>query len=208
MWATARQILEPVVSCVTPSDDNAPDDATVISRILAGDRDLFRVLVSAHKDSVFFAIRRQINDHATAEELAQETFVKAYRGLSSFRGDSSFRTWVIRIAINTTHSYFSSKEFKQKSSTEPLDPIKHDRFSAVPQQESRKLSLFKEALTTLSPKLRETLVLCGLEGKKYEEAAAVLDVPVGTIRSRLNKARLLVRDAVERALREEDEHEA
>jgi RNA polymerase sigma-70 factor (ECF subfamily) len=189
-------------------NDSALDDASTISRILAGERDLFRVLVSAHKNSVFSTIRRQIHDHSTAEELAQEVFVKAFRGLSSFRGDSSFRTWVTRIAINTTHSYFSSKEFKQKSSTEALDPIKHDRFSVIPQQESRKLSLFKQAISTLSPKLQETLVLCGLEGKKYEEAAAILGVPIGTIRSRLNKARLLVRDAVDRALREEDEHEA
>jgi len=178
-------------------------DGEIVRAVVAGDRDLFKHLVSRHKNGVYALLMRQIGNHAVAEELAQEVFVRAFRALPSFRGDASFRTWITKIAMNAANSYFQSKGFKQERVTEALDPVKHDRPSSEGTEGNVKLSFFRSALAALSPKLRDALVLVGLEGRKYEDAATILDVPVGTIRSRVNKARLLLKQDVERRIREE-----
>jgi len=177
-------------------DEKESDEVSLVARICAGDRDLFRMIVETHKDAVFSCVMRQVGVYATAEELTQDIFLRAYRGLRSFRGDSALRTWLIRIALNTTNSYFGSKRYRQQIATDVLDPLKHDRGIEMEPQDSAQIVLFRKALGSLPPKLRYTLVLCGLEGKKYEEAADILGIPVGTVRSRLNKARLLVKTAI------------
>lgn len=174
-------------------------DTALIKMIMQGDRDQYRHLVMRYKDQVFAIISRQVSDRNIAEELTQETFVKAYLNLSRFRGEASFATWISRIAINHASSYFSSRRQAERQITESLDPDKHQVESEdqSSQHESKQLiELFQTALEDLKPKLREVVVLCSLEGKSYQEAAEILQVPVGTVRSRLNKARLLLKEAM------------
>ena len=99
---------------ITPdTNDMAPSDGEVVRQVLAGKRELFQVLVTRYKGQVFSMILRQVGDHAVADDLAQETFVKAYLNLKSFRYESKLSTWLVRIALNTTNSYFSSRRFFQ-----------------------------------------------------------------------------------------------
>lgn len=189
------------------ADELPLDEMAMIARIVRGERELFRELVSKYKNVVFSIIMRQVGNHSIAEELAQEAFIKAFRALPAFRGEASFKTWITRIAVNTSNSYFESKQYKQMRQTETLDPIHHDQPVEHAADESLEISLFRRALTSLTPKLRDALILVGLEGKRYEEAANVLGIPVGTVRSRLNKARLAMRDEVARFRQEEAKDE-
>ena len=174
---------------------------SLIKRITAGDKEEFRVVVDEYKDLIFSMIMRQTGDRAVAEELTQETFVKAYVNLKSFRAESKLSTWLTRIALNHTNTYFGSRRFKERQRGESFIPDTHDREDRSDEQDEllrkeEELSKFRAALGTLKPKFREVLVLCSLEGKSYEEVAEIVGVPIGTIRSRLNKARLLLKHAV------------
>ena len=175
---------------------SASERDTII-RVRNGDRDDFAILVRNHETRVFTMILRQVGDREVARELAQETFLRAYRGLPQFRFDSSFSTWIIRIALNLTNSYFSSRRFKESQRTLSLEEeqssssLTEDQNSAL---QSTNIAQLHSIIGSLKPKFREVLVLCGIEEKSYEEAAAILGIPIGTVRSRLNKARNMVRE--------------
>lgn len=181
---------------VMQDSEGSSSDSEVITRVLGGQRDEFRVLVDRYKNMVFAMIVRQVGDPATAEDLAQETFCRAFQHLKSFRFESTFSTWLTRIALNQTSSYFSSRKFKEGRKTESFDARTHDMGTHDPEHRERikeVLEAFRKGLGDLSPKLRDVLVLCAFEQKNYEEAASILDIPVGTVRSRLNAARLQLR---------------
>ena len=174
--------------------EEARDEKEIISRILGGEREAYRLLVTAHEKKLICCIMRRGAGEDLARELAQETFLRAYLKLSSFRFEASFGTWLTRIAINITNSYFSSRAFKQSARTVLFDAAKHE----LPGDEQtepgeKELSRLRAAISLLPPLYREVLVLCGVERKSYEEAAELLAIPLGTVRSRLNKARLLLR---------------
>ncbi len=174
-------------------------DRAIVAASIAGDQASFRELVTRHKTAVYSLILRQIGDAATAEELAQEVFVKAFMNIKSFRFESAFSTWLIRIALNHTNSYLSSRAEKQRRRTDPMLNDMHADGSDDPEksyQKAQRMKRFREALSHLSPKLRSALILCGIEGKSYEEAADILQIPVGTVRSRLNHARLEMKKAL------------
>lgn len=170
-------------------------DLLVVDRIKSGDSSSFEELVEKYQHQVISLIARQVGDQILAEELAQDVFVRAYRGIKSFRGDSSFSTWLIRISLNVIHSYFSSKLYKQRKKTLEFNLSKHDMQEELGDEVSDETrDLLRVALENLKPQFKDVLVLCSLEGKKYEDVASILDVPVGTVRSRLNKARLLLKE--------------
>src|SRR5262245_54454252 len=108
-------------------------DEDLIARVIAGDRDSYREIVERHQDRVFAMLMRQTGSRELAEELSQEVFIKAFFNLKSFRFESSFGTWLVRIALNTSHTYFSSRRFKSQRRTESLDPVKHEALAAAPQ---------------------------------------------------------------------------
>lgn len=172
----------------------------IIRRVLAGAKDEFRLLVLAHQSRVFALIMRQVANEAIASELSQEVFLKAYRSLHRFRFEAQFSTWLIRIALNVSNSYFSSKRFRQVKSTMSLEETEIAQDSSSPELSNLidrdTLRRVRTALPSLSPKLRDAIVLCGFEERSYEEAAQILEIPVGTLRSRLNKARNLLRKKV------------
>ncbi len=186
----------------SPSDTEISDH-DLIREILAGDKDRFRDLARRHEGMVFALVFRQSGDRTAAAEISQEALIKAFFGLKKFRFASKFSSWLIRIALNETNSYFASKNFKQRKLQESFEVERHD----VEQQQSKesvetemKLRCFRRALPSLKPKFRDVITLCSLEGKSYEEAAGILEIPVGTVRSRLNTARLQLKDAIAREL--------
>ena len=178
-----------------PAKLSGPDDNAVVKAVLAGAKEEFRVLVERHQDMIFSLIARQVGETALAEELAQEVFVKAFLNLKQFRHEARFSTWLVRIALNHVRTWFSSRRFKQSTRTDSFNPVFHEgalRADGALEDESRLLGRFREAFARLPSRLRDVLCLCAFEGKSYEEAAAVLRIPVGTVRSRLNKARYAI----------------
>lgn len=181
-------------------DAAASSEAEIIRAVVGGDREAFRHLVTRYKNRIFALVMRQVGSRSVAEELTQEIFVKAFLHMRTFRFDSAFSTWLTRIAINHTHSYFGSRRYKQSSRTDEFLPEQHSGSAESPEtglERTERMRRFQLALAGLSPKLHAALTLCALEGKSYEEAAAILRVPVGTVRSRLNTARLQLKTAIE-----------
>lgn len=173
-------------------------ETELIERIVAGRAEEFSVLVERYQSMVFGMIMRQVGSRDIADELAQETFLRAFQNLDSFRNRSKFSTWLIRIALNQTSSWFASKRFQQARRTVSLDLTAHDRPADGEADTRNREALFLMALGALAPKFRDVITLCGYEGRSYEEAAMILEIPVGTIRSRLNRARLMLKAEVER----------
>lgn len=182
-------------------DDSQVSEGELIALILAGDRSQFRHIVARYKDRVFGTIMRQTGDRAIAEDLSQEVFLKAFRGLQSFRQEASFATWLTRITLNTTSSYFASKQHRERRNAVELQSLANQSDRHYEQDEllQEHIALFRSCLAKLSERFRGIISLCGLEEQSYEEAAAVLGIPVGTVRSRLHKARVLLKDCMLRS---------
>jgi RNA polymerase sigma-70 factor (ECF subfamily) len=174
---------------------NLPDERRIIDRVLAGEKEEFAQLVQRYQNQVYAIIFRQTGNQALSRDLAQDTFVRAYRHLAGFRGDASFGTWITRIAMNVTRSYLSSRVHQEQMRSTEID-AGHDVPAAEVEQsilnEALHLNLRKH-VQDLRPKYRDVLVLCAFENKSYKEAAEILEVPLGTICSRMNAAINLLR---------------
>lgn len=174
-------------------------DQQLVERAQAGDKQAFDLLVGKYRRKLERLLSRSIRDAAEVEDVAQETFIKAYRSLSSFRGDSAFYTWLYRIGINTANNHLVSRNRRAPTSTE------HDAEAAeqfedgghlrdVNTPESLLLSkqighTINAAIDELPEELRTAIVLRELEGHSYEEIAGMMDCPIGTVRSRIFRAR-------------------
>lgn len=171
----------------------------IVREVLGGNTEEFRFLVETYKNRVFSLVLRAVGDRPVAEELTQEVFVKAYSNLAQFRFEASFGTWLTCIALNHTTNYFDSKRYKQSRCTVSYEPQTHESKSQAEESLTNEVLLesFRSALSELKPQYRDIIVLCSLEGKSYEEASAILDIPVGTVRSRLNRARERLRTLIE-----------
>lgn len=169
-------------------------DHEILKRILDGHPEEFATVVEEFQSRIFKVIFRQVGDRGIAEDLTQQVFIKAYQNLDRFRGDAEIGTWLTRIALNETSTYFSSKRYKQMRRTEPLDVVK---------EESKESGLegllpqFRTALSQLSPILRDSFILCVIEGYQYNEVAQMLEISIGTVRSRVNAARLKLSELIQ-----------
>lgn len=180
------------------------DDRRLIADCLAGHTPAFGVLVRRHQDRLFNAVLRVVDNAEDAADVVQEAFLNAYQSLNSFKGDSEFFTWLYRIAFNAAISLRRKRKAvvsidagaDDKSSVEPIDPSEYSRPGSTLERNEEDAQLMN-ALGRLSPEHRVVLVLKDLEGQKYEDIAEVLDVPIGTVRSRLHRARLELRDLLE-----------
>lgn len=169
----------------------------VIRAVLSGRREMFRELVEEHQGKVFALVMRQVGDKQVAEELTQEAFLKAFVHLNKFQFRSQFSTWLVRIALNTTHSYFSSRRFKEQQQSDSFNVDLHEPSLRAESQDSvdhEDVTRLRTIVAELPSKYREVMVLCAFEERSYEEVAAILAIPLGTVRSRLNKARHLIRE--------------
>jgi RNA polymerase sigma-70 factor, ECF subfamily len=182
-------------------------DLSLVRRVQRGDKGAFDALVLKYQHKLVKLVMRYVRNPAEAEDIAQEAFIKAYRALPQFRGDSAFYTWLYRIAINTAKNAVVSRDRSpieysiDRSSDESYEMQGRMKDSETPEglvltDEIR--SIVNAAIDALPEDLRTAIVLRELEGLSYEEIAATMDCPVGTVRSRIFRAR----DAIDRRLRE------
>ncbi len=165
-------------------------DEYVIMRIKSGIPSEFSHIVLRYQENIYALIMRQVGDENISQELTQESFIKAYKGISKFRGDSKVLTWLTRIALNVTNSYFDSRRYKEAKQNIVFDPILHESTLSDPKEEypEELIQALQKFLTTLKAHHREAVVLCALEGKSYKEVADILEIPIGTVSSRMTTA--------------------
>lgn len=168
----------------------ATSDSDLIARFKQGDISAFEDIVRMHQDRIYNLCRYMLQDPREAQEAAQDAFIKAYNGLGNFRPESSLYTWLYRIAVNTCHDY------RRKSQREALRlaPLSENLPSDAPLSEQLYAAAeirgrIQLALQKLPEKLRAAVVLREIEALSYEEIAAVLQTSVGTVKSRLSRAR-------------------
>jgi len=183
-------------------------DLVLVKRVQRGDKTAFDLLVRKYQHKVVKLVLRYVRNPAEAEDIAQEAFIKAYRALPQFRGDSAFYTWMYRIAINTAKNSLASRD---------RSPIKYDLDLTDPEESHgvqtklqdpdtpEGMALTEEirqvvnsAIDALPEELKTAIVLRELDGLSYEEIAAAMECPVGTVRSRIFRAR----EAIDKRLRD------
>jgi RNA polymerase sigma-70 factor (ECF subfamily) len=174
-------------------------DQQLVARAQRGDKHAFELLVDKYQRKLARLLSRLIRDPAEVEDVTQEAFIKAYRALPAFRGDSAFYTWLYRIGINTAKNYLMAAGRRAPTSTE-IETEEAETFDEGEQLRDintpESLLLSKEIGATvnatieeLPDELREAIQLRELEGMSYEDIARIMDCPIGTVRSRIFRAR-------------------
>ena len=201
-----------------PSTSNTPadlvGDAELVARARDGDRAAFDQLVIRHQDRVYNMALRMLGHPDDALDLAQEVFLSAYRALGGFEAKAAFSTWLYRVTVNRCRDELRRRSTVKHTRPRPLGARANpDDPSADPPARGaspHELAVAREseaiiaaAVAELPGDAREVLVLRDVEGLAYEEIAHVLEVPVGTVRSRLNRARTLLRDRLREVLETE-----
>lgn len=181
-------------------------DQKLVIRVQKGDKTAFDLLVRKYQHRVAKLVGRFVRDHAEAEDVTQEAFIKAYRALRGFRGDSAFYTWLYRIAVNTAKNYLESRGRRPMSldleleGLETLDGSESLREQATPERQlltGEIATTIQRVLDLLPADLRMAITLREIEGLSYEEIAEIMDCPIGTVRSRIFRAR----EAVDKELK-------
>ncbi len=174
-------------------------DQQLVERAQRGDKHAFELLVAKYQRRLGRLISRFVRNSAEVEDVTQDAFIKAYRALPAFRGDSAFYTWLYRIGINTAKNYLVAQGRRAPAST-PFDTEEAEDFEdaallhevATPENElmsKQVVEVVNSSLQELPDDLRTALTLREIEGLSYEEIAAVMDCPIGTVRSRIFRAR-------------------
>ena len=174
-------------------------DQQLVERVQRGDKQAFGLLVSKYQRKLARLLSRMIRDPAEVEDVTQEAFIKAYRALASFRGDSAFYTWLYRIGINTAKNYLVAQGRRAPTTTEieaeeaeAYDDGEQLRDNDTPERllQTRQIGeTVNAAMEALPEELRTAIVLREIEGLSYDEIATVMDCPIGTVRSRIFRAR-------------------
>lgn len=189
---------------------NQTPDHTLIENCLAGRREAFGQLVERYQNRLFHSLLHLLGSTEDAQDAAQDAFVQAFEKLASFRGQSQFYSWLFRIAFNTAVSTkrktrrmsVSLDGRREATGAEPTDanPSTEPSYSMDVSDRQR---LVRQALAELSDDFRTALVLKEMDGMSYEEIADVIEVPLGTVRSRIHRARLELRDKLSVLLKSE-----
>jgi RNA polymerase sigma-70 factor (ECF subfamily) len=173
-------------------------DQALVERVQSGDTRAFDLLVQKYQNRIAKLIARFVRNPADVQDVAQEAFIKAYRALPNFRGESAFYTWLYRIAINTAKNHLVAAGRKSPSyavdvqEVEKYDASEWLKEYATPERELLADEIqvtVNSALEGLPPDLREAITLREIEGLSYEDIAQVMDCPIGTVRSRIFRAR-------------------
>lgn len=181
-------------------------DQALVERVQQGDKNAFNLLVKKYQHKVANLVSRYVKNQSDVADIVQEAFIKAYRALPNFRGESAFYTWLYRIAVNTAKNHLVATGRKPPSSDIEIDDAEiYDSGDALREQASpEKLLLTEEikkivfsTMEQLPEDLRVAINLRELEGLSYEEIAEVMGCPVGTVRSRIFRAR----DAIDKKIR-------
>lgn len=181
------------------------NDHAVVERVRAGDKQAFNLLVARYQYKIQGLVARLIKDPAEQEDVTQEAFIKAYRAIGNFRGDSAFYTWLYRIAVNTAKNHLVGAGRRP-----PIRDVSLDDSSMIgtveglvelnsPEailQNDELVNTIRQAIANLPDELREAITLREFDGLSYEDIAEVMGCPIGTVRSRIFRAR----DAIEQAM--------
>ncbi len=181
-----------------PRPDAQSSDQQLVELAKAGDSYAFELLLRKYQHKVSKLIMRYVRDMDEALDLTQETFIKAWKALPGFRGESAFYTWLYRIAVNTAKNYLSTAH--QQARMVDLDADETDQYADTPglvtmdtpesvMNGAELHKVLKKALSELPEDLRSAITLREFEGLSYEEIAEVMDCPIGTVRSRIFRAR-------------------
>ncbi|MBU0783177.1 MAG: RNA polymerase sigma factor RpoE [Gammaproteobacteria bacterium] len=175
------------------------DDLLIVQRVQAGDKLAFNLLVSKYHRRVARLLTRMVRNQEDIEDVVQETFIKAYRAIGNFRGDSAFYTWIYRIAINTAKNLLVTQGRRPSTLKESNDGDSETfEDNAALSNIDTPESLYQtkqigeavnEAMAALPEELRSAIVMREIDGLSYEEIAAAMDCPIGTVRSRIFRAR-------------------
>ena len=186
-------------------------DQEIVERVIAGDTDSFSILLDKYQDRIYSAVLNYVYNPDDAVDVTQEAFVKAYTKLTSFNRSSAFYTWIYRIAVNAAIDFLRKKKSRPADSLDDarytqlgLEPVSKDPASdpdkALVRSDGKRA--LREAISRLSDKLRSVIVLHDVEGLSQEEVAEVLQVPIGTVKSRVSRARAELRHILREQLGE------
>ena len=185
--------------------NNSKDiDSHLIEKVKNGNDKAFKILMSKYYPRVYLALFSFTKSKEDSEDLAQQTFMKVWDQINSFRGDSAFFTWVYRIAINLAKNFVASANYRKQSLNSSIDEFEMD-FSSFNDVESllihdESLKKISNYVDTLPESLKTSFTLREESGKTYEEISEMTDTPIGTVRSRIFRARELVIDFIKKDL--------
>jgi len=188
-------------------DDSRDADQALVQRVQRGDSAAFDLLVRKYQHRIVGLIGRYVSDWSECQDVAQETFLRAYRALGNFRGDAQFYTWLHRIAVNTAKNHLVAGNRRPPGAdidvadAEQFDSAIRLRDNDTPERELMRQQMEQtvmRAVQALPDELREAISLREVDGLSYEEIAQRMDCPIGTVRSRIFRAR----DAIDEQLRE------
>ncbi|MEE9548048.1 MAG: RNA polymerase sigma factor RpoE [Nitrosomonadaceae bacterium] len=183
-------------------------DQQLVERAQRGDKRAFDLLVVKYQRKLARLLSQFIRDAAEVEDVTQETFIKAYRSLSSFRGDSAFYTWLYRIGINAAKNFLVAQKRRASTTTNEFDIEVAENFEEgsqlrelnTPENELMSKQIAQtvhQALQALPEELRSAITLREIEGLSYEEIASIMSCPTGTVRSRIFRARESIADKLQ-----------
>ena len=183
------------------SNDN---DSVLIERVKNGDKGAFNFLVNKYYPRVYASLFSYTKSKEDSEDLAQQTFLKVWQQIESFRGDSAFFTWIYRIAINLAKNHFVSSGYKkQKVNTSienaEIEISSYENIEAVLMHD-QSMKQIKEFINNMPESLKTAFTLRESEGKSYEEISLITETPIGTVRSRIFRARESIIDYMQKEL--------
>lgn len=173
-------------------------DQELVQRVQQGDKSAFDLLVIKYQHRIVHLVNRYVKDPSEAQDVAQDTFIKAYRALGDFRGDSAFYTWLYRIAINTAKNYLLSRSRRHidyeidVQNAEQVENTAQLKDMDTPDNllmNEQIIKVINVAIEKLPEEMRIAITLREFEGMSYEEIAEAMDCPIGTVRSRIFRAR-------------------
>jgi RNA polymerase sigma-70 factor (ECF subfamily) len=173
-------------------------DQLLVERVQKGDKRAFDLLIQKYQHRIVSLVSRYVSDHAEAQDVAQEAFIKAYRAIGRFRGDSAFYTWLYRIAINTAKNWIVARNRRPPASD--IDAVDAELYgmsdrlkeSSTPENEMQREEIERtvyDTIAALPEDLRTAIMLREMDGMSYEEIATTMECPIGTVRSRIFRAR-------------------
>jgi RNA polymerase sigma-70 factor (ECF subfamily) len=179
------------------------DDLSLVEACRRGQTEAFGALVQRYQDRLYSTVLRLIGSAEDAEDVLQDAFVRAFERLDQFHGDSSFYTWIYRIAVNLALSGYRrrrvrtslrrSRLWSAPVSSEPADQSQESD-PTISLERAERERMIEGALERLGPEHRAVVILKDFDGHRYEEISAILDIPIGTVRSRLHRARCELRE--------------
>jgi RNA polymerase sigma-70 factor (ECF subfamily) len=173
-------------------------DQLLVERVQKGDKAAFDLLINKYQHRIVSLVARYVSDQTEALDVAQEAFIKAYRAIDRFRGDSAFYTWLYRIAINTAKNWLVARKRRPPATDiDAADAEQYDMESRLKEQGTPENELMREeikrtvfdTIAELPDDLRTAIMLREMEGMSYEDIAVTMDCPIGTVRSRIFRAR-------------------